>query len=480
MSKNTTLDIVNKLWSLCNLLKDDGVTYHQYVSELTYLLFLKMADETNTEEGIPESYRWNQLEILEGIEQFDHYKLLLLKLGTAASGSSLLVQEIYVNASTCISKAKTLSQLVKDIDELDWYNAKVEGLGDLYEGLLQKNAEEGKKGAGQYFTPRVLIDSIISVMQPKLDDIIQDPAAGTGGFLIAARQWINNKYDISLLNEAQQKRLYQKTFYGMEHVKDTHRLALMNLMLHGLESSSNGGGIQYGDTLTSKGEKLPKASLIITNPPFGTKKGGGLPSRNDFTFPTPNKQLCFLQHIYRGLDHGGRAAVVLPDNVLYEGNVGKQIREDLMSKCDLHTILRLPTGIFYAQGVQTNVLFFTRGEGEQGNTKKVWIYDLRTNMPNFGKRNPLNRSHFKEFEEFYGSDPYGKNERIETGPKGRYKCFNYNDLSKNNFNLDLTWLQDQSEKDTHDLPDPAVLAQNALENMEDALEEIKNIIRSLA
>ena len=216
-----------------------------------------------------------------------------------------------------------------------------------------------------------IVAKLVAVMQPKLGDVIQDPAAGTGGFLIAAQHWIREHEDVSLLDEEGQKQFYGRTFYGMEHVQDTHRLALMNLMLHGLDSRPGQCGIWYSDTLSREGQTLPPASLILTNPPFCTKKGGGLPSRTDFTFPTSNKQFCFLQHIYRALKPGGRAAVVLPDNVLFEGNVGKQIREDLMAKCNLHTILRLPTGIFYTQGVKTNVLFFTRGTGEKGNTKGV-------------------------------------------------------------------------------------------------------------
>jgi type I restriction enzyme M protein len=290
----TTHDIVAKLWNLCNVLKDDGVTYHQYVSELTYLLFLKMAQETGREEGIPAEWRWDELEKLAGTKQLNQYKLLLLELG----GSSPLVQEIYANASSFIKKPVTLNRLVSEIDKLDWYSARQEGLGDLYEGLLQKNAEEKKSGAGQYFTPRPLIDSMVAVMQPQLGDVIQDPAAGTGGFLIAAQRWIREHQDPSLLDEKQQKQFYERTFYGMEHVQDTHRLALMNLMLHGLDSKPKEYGILYGDTLSTEDvAPLPPATLILTNPPFGTKKGGGLPSRGDFLFPTSNKQFCFLQHI---------------------------------------------------------------------------------------------------------------------------------------------------------------------------------------
>ena len=397
----TTNDIVGKLWNLCNVLKDDGITYHQYVTELTYLLFLKMAKETGTEDQLPEKHRWDDLENLAAPDRLEFYKILLIHLG---SHGSKLVQEIFANASSFIKKPSTLSTLVSEIDKLDWYSARKEGLGDLYEGLLEKNANEKKSGAGQYFTPRVLIDSMVAVMKPELKDIIQDPAAGTGGFLIAANHYLRQHTKPDSWTEAQQKKYHTSTFYGMEHVQDTHRLALMNLMLHGID-----GGIRYGDTLSPEGQALPKASLILTNPPFGTKKGGGLPSRDDFTYPTSNKQFAFLQHIYRGLKPGGRAAVVLPDNVLFESNVGSDIRRDLMDKCNLHTILRLPTGIFYAQGVKTNVLFFTRGEKDKGNTKEVWVYDLRANMPQYGKRTQLVREHFAEFEDFFGPDPQGDN-----------------------------------------------------------------------
>ena len=309
-----THDIVAKLWNLCNVLKDDGVTYHQYVTELTYLLFLKMANETATEGQIPAGHRWGDLERMAAPERLEAYKLTLIHLG---SHGSTLVKEIFGNASSFIKKPVTLSTLVTEIDKLDWYNARQEGLGDLYEGLLEKNANEKKSGAGQYFTPRPLIDSMVAVMQPTLDDVIQDPAAGTGGFLISANRCIRERSNPDRWTEAQQRKYRRNTFYGMEHVQDAHRLALMNLMLHGLDSDPNAAGIRYGDTLSPEGEALPKATLILTNPPFGSKKGGGLPSRTDFTFPTSNKQFCFLQHVYRGIKPGGRAAIVLPDNVLF-------------------------------------------------------------------------------------------------------------------------------------------------------------------
>ncbi len=475
-----TNDIVQKLWNLCNVLKDDGVTYHQYVTELTYLLFLKMAKETGTEDQIPKGYRWDDLERLAPPKRLQHYKLALIHLG---SNGSTLVQEIFGNASSFIKKPATLSTLVAELDKLDWYSAKTEGLGDLYEGLLEKNANEKKSGAGQYFTPRRLIDSMVALMKPTLDDVIQDPAAGTGGFLIAANHYIREHGDPDSWTEAQQRKYRRGTFYGMEHVQDTHRLALMNLMLHGLDSDPNGAGIRYGDTLSPEGEALPKATLILTNPPFGTKKGGGLPTRMDFTFPTSNKQFCFVQHIYRGLKPGGRAAVVLPDNVLFEGNVGKQIRADLMDKCNLHTILRLPTGIFYAQGVKTNVLFFTRGEKDKGNTKEVWVYDLRANMPQFGKRTLLTRDHFAEFEAAFGKDPLGSPKslakRKDTGEEGRVRKFTREWIAERGESLDIAWLKDDSDGANDELSEPAVLAREAMTELEGAFEELRGILAEL-
>ncbi len=477
---NVTHDIVAKLWNLCNVLKDDGVTYHQYVTELTYLLFLKMAKETGTEDQIPKGYRWNDLEKKAAPDRLEHHKLTLIHLGTHGS---TLVKEIFGNASSFIKKATTLSTLVAEIDKLDWYSARQEGLGDLYEGLLEKNANEKKSGAGQYFTPRRLIDSMVWLMKPVLEDVIQDPAAGTGGFLIAANHYIREHGKPDSWTEAQQRKYRRGTFYGMEHVQDTHRLALMNLMLHGLDSDPQAAGIRYGDTLSPEGEALPKATLILTNPPFGTKKGGGLPTRTDFTFPTSNKQFCFVQHIYRGLKPGGRAAVVLPDNVLFEGSTGKQIRGDLMDKCNLHTILRLPTGIFYAQGVKTNVLFFTRGEKDKGNTKEVWVYDLRANMAQFGKRTLLTREHFAEFEAAFGKDPLGSPKslakRKDTGEEGRFRKFTREWIAERGESLDIAWLKDDSDGANDELPEPAVLAREAMTELEGAFEELRGILAEL-
>lgn len=471
---NITTDIVGKLWNLCNILRDDGVTYHQYVSELTYLLFLKMAKETGTEERLPKSWRWGDLERKSAPERLEFYKTMLIHLG---SHGSRLSREIFANASSFIKKPATLTSLVTAIDAIDWYSAKQEGLGDLYEGLLEKNANEKKSGAGQYFTPRVLIDSMVALMQPQLGETIQDPAAGTGGLLIAANHYVREHNDVYALDEKDYKR-FRRQFHGMELVQDTHRLGLMNLMLHDLDSDED-AGLRFGDTLSSEGQQLPKSDLILTNPPFGTKKGGGLPTRDDFTYPTSNKQLAFLQHIYRSLKPGGRAAVVLPDNVLFEANVGADIRRDLMDKCNLHTILRLPTGIFYAQGVKTNVLFFTRGKTEKGNTKDVWVYDLRANMPAFGKRTPLTRAHFAEFEKAFGKKPDGSAKRTDSGAEGRFRKFSRQDIAARGDSLDIAWLKDDSATSAADLPEPEELAREAIIELEGALDELRGILAEL-
>ncbi|WP_437896420.1 N-6 DNA methylase [Sorangium sp. So ce124] len=469
----TTADIVRKLWDLCHVLRDDGITYHEYLTELTYLLFLKMAKETSKEKELPKGYRWDDLSTKGGIELLNFYRATLLHLGTEASGR---VQAIFVNAKTSIKQPKNLETLVKEIERLDWYSAREEGLGNMYEDLLERNASEKKSGAGQYFTPRPLIDCMVRLVQPKVGELVQDPAAGTAGFLIAADRFIRADDAIYELPQHVQNFQKQKAFYGVELVEDAHRLALMNLMLHGIEAN-----LLRGDTLSSDGERLAPADVILTNPPFGTKKGGGLPSRKDFTYPTSNKQLAFLQHIYRGLKPGGRAAVVLPDNVLFEENTGAQIRADLMDKCDLHTILRLPTGIFYAQGVKTNVLFFTRGEErkDKGNTKVVWVYDSRANMPSFGKRTPLTKEHFTEFEKAFGSDPYGKSRRKDQGEEGRFRKFTREEIKGRGDNLDISWLKDESGHGADDLPEPDEIATGILEKLRIATEEMEGLHAAL-
>jgi type I restriction enzyme M protein len=278
------------------------------------------------------------------------------------------------------------------------------------------------------------------------------------------------------LKKSEQDFQRNKAFQGVELVQDAHRLALMNLMLHGIESD-----LVLGDTLSPTGESLPKADVIMTNPPFGTKKGGGQPTRDDFTYKTSNKQLAFLQHVYRGLKTGGRAAVVLPDNVLFEENAGAQIRADLMEKCNLHTILRLPTGIFYAQGVKTNVLFFTRGKTDKGNTKDIWFFDMRTNMPSFGKRTPFTREHFAEFERAYGADPGGGSKRKTDGAveASRWRAYTRGEIAARGHNLDVTWLKDESAGDGDELGEPEEIAAEIVALLKTAMEEMEGLQRAL-
>ncbi len=446
------LDIGAKLWSLCHVLRDDGVTDHQYLSELTYLLFLKMMKETGQEsrltvwkkpkKGEPEEQqpgiRWDDLLNASAPDRLNTYKEMLLDYGLHSRGA---VQAIYANANTFITKPATLTALVTEIEKLDWYSVQRDDLGDLYEELLERNATEKKSGAGQYFTPRPLIDSIVTLMQPQLDDVIQDPASGTCGFLIAANNYLRRENDFDALTDAQQRKYKHLTYYGMELVQDTHRLALMNMLLHGIE-----GGVAYGDTLSEDYRQLPPATLILSNPPFGTKKGGGLPTRTDFTYPTANKQFAFLQHIYRALKPGGRAAVVLPDNVL----------------------------------------FFTRGEKDKGNTQEVWVYDMRANMPQFGKRTAFTRQHFAEFEAAYGPDPQGDNGAFRHARAGgnpeatRFRVFTREQIAARGDNLDINWLKDDSAETAEAQRDePALVARLALRELNAAVIELRALLDEL-
>ena len=465
-----TQEIVSKLWNLCNVLRDDGITYHQYVTELTYILFLKMAKETGkeTEMGIPKEYQWDVLASKDGIELKKYYKELLEHLGEKCSGR---IKEIYAGASSNIDEPKNLKKIINSINELDWFSAKEEGFGDLYEGLLEKNANEKKSGAGQYFTPRPLIEVMTRLIKPQPGELCNDPACGTFGFMIAAYHYVASQTDDFFdLDEKTAEFEKKKAFTGTELVHDTHRLALMNAMLHDIE-----GEIKLGDSLSNLGKDMTGYDVVLTNPPFGTKKGGERATRDDFTFQTSNKQLNFLQHIYRSLKTNGkaRAAVVLPDNVLFADNEGEKIRADLMDKCDLNMVLRLPTGIFYAQGVKTNVLFFTRGTQDKENTKEVWFYDLRTNMPSLGKTNPLKVEHFADFEKAYNAEDRHsvKDERLT--------CFTREQIALKANSLDLGLIRDEAVVDYEDLPDPIESGEEAIALLDEASDLLLSVVNEL-
>jgi len=520
-------NIVQKLWNLCDVLRDDGINYSDYVTELVMLLFIKMVHE-NTESGLlkthplPDGCRWTDLIDKDGSVLLGEYKriLYILSSGKDTQGNTIhedpLIQAIYTEAHTRLREPRHLRQIISSLEQIDWFSVLQDGLGDLYEGLLEKNASETKSGAGQYFTPRSLINSMVNCIKPRAGETIQDPAAGTAGFLIAADTYIKQQTDeLSDLTKKQQNFQKNKAFIGIELVPNTRRLALMNCLLHGMEGDEE-GVVHLGNALGQAGANLAKADIILANPPFGTSKGGDASiTRDDLTYPTSNKQLAFLQHIYRGLKPGGRAAIVLPDNVLFEAGVGADIRRDLMHKCNLHTILRLPTGIFYAAGVKTNVLFFTKGtakkpEQEENCTKNVWVYDLRTNMPNFGKRTPFGEAHLKPFEKLYGKKPDGTSKRVEgnwdftdlvgattakdggsAGNAGaiasaedlensRWRSFSretIHDLKGDS--LDISWIKDEDSVDAANLPEPDVLAAEAMAELTEALRELDRLMQAL-
>ena len=472
----TTQEIVAKLWNLCNVLRDDGITYHQYVTELTYILFLKMAKEVgdqnkkgeSIEKLIPEEYRWDKLVKKEGVELKRFYQKLLIELGETSTGR---IREIYAGARSNIDEPKNLEKIIKSLDSLDWYSAKSEGLGDLYEGLLEKNANEKKSGAGQYFTPRELINVMVKLVAPQAGERCNDPACGTFGFMIAADRYVKAHTDeLFDLSEVQQEFQKLTAFTGCELVHDTHRLALMNAMLHDLH-----GEIKLADTLSNQGKKMKNYDVVLTNPPFGTKKGGERATRDDLTYPSSNKQLNFLQHIYRSLrpDNKARAAVVLPDNVLFADGDGAKIRVDLMDKCNLHTVLRLPTGIFYAQGVKTNVLFFTRGVNEKDKTKEVWFYDLRTNMPSFGKTNPLKEEHFTDFIAAYTAADRAAVE------DERWRCFTRQEIKERNDSLDIGLIMDSSIVQYDDMDNPVTSGEAMIAKLEEATDLLMSVVKEL-
>lgn len=459
------MDVVNKLWGFCHTLRHDGIDYGDYIEQLTYLLFIKMADEKDID--IPPGCDWATLKSYSGSDLTDHYLGLLRKLQQEKG----LLGDIFAQAMPRFNNPVNLKRLINMIDEEEWTSLNVDVKAEAFEGLLEKAASEGKKGAGQYFTPRVLIQSIVRLMQPdprvKDDFTICDPACGTGGFLVAAYQWLMEKTG-RVLDRNDIKRIKQQTYYGQDLVSRPRRLALMNLFLQGLEPK-----IYLGDAIYEP-EQGQRFDCILSNPPFGTKGANQLPVRDDFTIATSNKQLNFVQHILTTLKPGGRAAVVLPDNCLFEDKAG-EVFEILMQDCNLHTVLRLPRGTFtpYSQGVKANVVFFQKGLP----TEKVWIFDARSNVPGVTKKErPLTEQHFLEFEQCYGSEPNGKAKREDLGLDGRFRCFSIKEIKQRGYKLDITWLKDESLDDADNLPEPQDLTTEAITELEAVIDDLRDIL----
>ena len=496
--------IVQKLWNYCNVLRDDGMSYGDYVEQLTYLLFLKMADERtktpyNQKSPVPSMYSWTSLIRKDGDELFDHYRHTLEALGNQKG----LLGLIFSKSQNKFQDPAKLRRLIVDlIDKETWVSMSADVKGDAYEGLLEKNAQDTKSGAGQYFTPRPLIRAIVDVMAPKPSETVSDPACGTGGFLLAAHDYVvkHNPH----LTRPQRKKLQEEAFKGWELVQATARLCAMNMLLHGI-GSQEFEPIVVSDALAA--DPGDRFNLVLTNPPFGKKssttivgeegkvsKERDIVERGDFWTTTSNKQLNFVQHVKTLLKQNGRAAVVVPDNVLFEGGAGETIRRKLLHECDVHTLLRLPTGLFYAQGVKANVLFFDKKPASETPwTKKLWIYDLRTNMHFTLKTNPLKRADLDEFVKCYNAENRHSRKATwseaaippltgsgRTGLEGRWRAYSYEELiNRDKLSLDIFWLKDDSLEDSANLPAPEILAQEIVDDLEAALEQFREILTDI-
>ena len=477
---NESTNIVQKLWNYCNVLRDDGVSYGDYVEQLTYLLFLKMADEQtkppfNKPSIIPKGFDWQSLLSKDGDALEVHYRHILETLGKEKG----MLGVIFRKSQNKIQDPAKLKRLIMLINDETWVGLDIDVKGEIYEGLLQKNAEDIKSGAGQYFTPRPLIKAMVEVMRPEPGMTICDPACGTGGFLLVSHDYIVQNHK---LDKEDKRRLKYETFKGKDIVDGVVRLCVMNLYLHGIETT-----IETGDSLIS--DPGDRFDVVLTNPPFGKKssitifsgvgkvdKESLIYERQDFWATTSNKQLNFLQHVKTLLKINGKAAIVIPDNVLFEGGAGETIRRKLLAECDVHTLLRLPTGVFYAQGVKANVLFFDRKPASEKHwTEKLWIYDLRTNKHFTLKTNPLRYEDLEDFIKCYNPENRFKRHVIE-----RFKAFTYDELmQRDKVSLDIFWLKDESLEDSANLPDPEILAKDIAENLESALEQFSSIYENL-
>jgi type I restriction enzyme M protein len=467
-------DIVQKLWGFCHVLRHDGVDYGDYIEQITYLLFIKMADERGVE--LPKGCAWPELAKQSGIDLTDHYSDALRTLGKQTG----ILGDIFAGSMPRFNNPVNLKRLISLIDETEWTSLDKDVKAEAFEGLLEKAASEGKKGAGQFFTPRPLIQTICSVMKPdprvRADFTIADPAVGTAGFLVCAYEWLLEQTK-GVLDRDVAKRVRTKTYYGQELVPRPRRLALMNLYLHGIEPT-----ILLGDTIL-EGRVDQRFDCILTNPPFGTKGANQSPDREDFTVETSNKQLNFVQHILTVLKPGGRAAVVLPDNCLFADQAG-EVFEILTKDCTLHTVLRLPRGTFspYSQGVKANVVFFTKGYA----TETTWIYDCRSNIPGITKKDrPLTLAHFDEFVKCFGPSPDGRDSAkfrrdLSHSKDDRWRSFNISEVKQRDFKLDsFKWIKDDSIEDADELPEPEELATDAIAELVGAVDELNAVLALL-
>lgn len=486
--------IISKVWGMCNPLRDDGVSYGDYLEQLTYLIFLKMSDEYSKppyrkDTGIPKGYTWSDMNTLKGAELEEQYKKTLETLATKGG----ILGQIFSQASNKISNAAILYRIVQMIDKEKWVSMSSDVKGEIYEGLLQKNAEDIKSGAGQYFTPRPLIRAMVECLRPEPMKTIADPCCGSGGFFLAAQEFLANHKNYTL-DRAQKAFLKNETFYGNELVKTTFKMALMNLYLHNIGDIYGNVPVTQGDSLlTDPGWRV---DYVLTNPPFGKKSSITMTNeegeeeqedlvynRQDFWTTSSNKQLNFVQHINTILKATGKAAVVVPDNVLFEGGAGETVRQKLLQTTDLHTILRLPTGIFYKPGVKANVIFFDKKPASpERQTKEVWVYDFRTNIHFTLKQNPMSDADLRDFVSCY--NPINRHKRKETwsarNPDGRWRKFGVDEiLKRDKISLDIFWIKDKSLADLDNLPDPETLADDIIENLQSALESFQELKKQL-
>lgn len=493
MSENSNA-IVSKVWGMCGPLRDDGVSYGDYLEQLTYLIFLKMSDEYSKppykkKTGIPEGYGWNDMSMLKGAELEDKYREILEKLGEQGG----ILGKIFKGATNKISNAAILSRIVAMIDKEKWVSMSSDVKGEIYEGLLQKNAEDIKSGAGQYFTPRPLIKAMVRCIRPEPMKSVADPCCGSGGFLLAAQDYITDSENYTLDRE-QKEYLKAEAFHGNEIVPTTFKLCLMNLYLHNIGDIYGNIPVTLGDALLmDSGERY---DYVLTNPPFGKKSSITFTNedgeqededlvynRQDFWTTSSNKQLNFVQHINTILKSTGKAAVVVPDNVLFEGGAGETVRRKLLETTDLHTILRLPTGIFYKPGVKANVIFFDkRPASPEIQTKEVWIYDFRTNIHFTLKQHPMTEADLEDFIKCY--NPENRYERSETwseaNPEGRFRKYSIDEIMKRDkLSLDIFWIKDKSLADLDNLPPADELADDIIENLQSALGSFRELKATL-